>query len=73
MAISRSSALSMNVLLIFYMYDLNGALFLNARSLCTFISVLSFSIAAHAKRSIVFSQQYKYHYNHTNLKLRLGI
>ena len=32
--ISRSSASSINVLLIFYMYDLNGVLLLNATSLC---------------------------------------
>ena len=40
---------STNVLLIFEMYDLNGALFLNATS----FSALSFLFAASAKRSIV--------------------
>ena len=49
MTISRSYALSINVLLIFEMHDLYKALFLNATSL----SVLSFSFAAAAKRSIV--------------------
>ena len=48
MTISRSSALSINVLLIFEMHDLNGALFLNT----TFFSALSFSVPAAAKRSI---------------------
>ena len=49
MTISRSSALSINVLLIFEMHDLNGALFLNT----TFFSALSFSFAAAAKSSNV--------------------
>ena len=49
MAISRSSALSINALLIFEMHDVNGALFLNA----TFSSALSFSLVAAATRSIV--------------------
>ena len=52
MTISRSSALSINVLLIFEMHDLNGALSLNETS----FSALSFSFAAAAaaaaKRSI---------------------
>ena len=48
MNISRSSALSINVLLLFEMHDLNGALFLNETS----FSALSFSFAAAAtKRS----------------------
>ena len=41
---SRSSALPINVPLIFEMHDLNGALFLSA----TFFSALSFSFAAAA-------------------------
>ena len=49
MTISRSSALSLNVLLIFEMHDLNGALFLYTTS----FSALSFSLTAGAKRSIV--------------------
>ena len=49
--ISRSSPLSINVLLIFEMHDLNGELFLNATSFTT----LWFSFAAVAKRSIVLS------------------
>ena len=48
MTISRSSAFSINVVLIFEMHDLNGALFLNA----TFYSALFFSFAASGKRSI---------------------
>ena len=48
MAISRSSALCINVLLIFEMHDLNGELFLSA----TFFSVLSFSFAAAAIRPV---------------------
>ena len=48
MTISRSSALSINVLLVFEMHDLNGSLFLNA----TFCSALSFSFEAASKRSI---------------------
>ena len=47
MTISRSSALSINVLLIFEMHDLYGALFLNA----TFFSALLFSFVAAAKTS----------------------
>ena len=46
---SRSSALPINVPLIFEMHDLNGALFLSA----TFFSALSFSFAAAAYISIV--------------------
>ena len=49
MTISRSSVLCINVLLIFEMHDLNGALFLNA----TFFRASSFSFAGAAKRSIV--------------------
>ena len=52
MTMSRSSALSINVLLIFEMHDLNGAFSLNETS----FSALSFSFAAAAaaaKRSIV--------------------
>ena len=49
MTISRSSALFVNVLIIFEIHDLNGALFLNATS----FSALSFSFAAAAKISIV--------------------
>ena len=49
------SALSINVLLVFEMHDLNGALFLNA----TAFSALSFSFAAVVKRSIVpFTTKY---------------
>ena len=49
MTISRSSAFSINILLIFEMHDLNGALFLNALS----FSALTFSFASSAKRAIV--------------------
>ena len=49
MAISRSSALSINVLLIFEMHDLKRALFSNA----TFFSASSFSFAAAVKRSSI--------------------
>ena len=60
MSLSRSSTLSMNVLLIFEMNYLNRALFLYALS----FSALPFSFAAAAaKRSIVFSQQYLHHYS----------
>ena len=47
MTISRSSALSVNVLLIFKMHDLNEVLFLDRTW------VLSFSFAAATKTSIV--------------------
>ena len=62
MSLSRSSTLSINVLLIFEMNYLNRALFLYALS----FSALPFSFAAAAaaaKRSIVFSQQYLHHYS----------
>ena len=49
MTISRSSALSVNVQLIFEMPDLNGALFLNATS----FSALSFSFASAAKTDLL--------------------
>ena len=49
MTISRSSALSINVPLTFYMRDLKRALFLSATS----FSGLSSSFAASAKSSIV--------------------
>ena len=48
MTTSRSFALSINVLLIFAMHDLNGALFLKTVS----FSALSFLFAAATKRSI---------------------
>ena len=48
MTISRPSALSINVLLIFDMQGVNGTSFLNAISFCS----LLFSFAAAAKRSI---------------------
>ena len=49
MTISRSSELPVNVLLIFDMLDLNGALFLSIKS----YSALSSSFAAATKISIV--------------------
>ena len=49
MTISGSSTLCTNVLLIFEIHDLSGALFSNA----TFFSALSFSFAVVTKRSIV--------------------
>ena len=49
MIISKSSAFSINVLLIFEMHYLNGAWFLNATS----FSALSFSFGAAAKSYIV--------------------
>ena len=48
MIISRSSTLSINILIIFEIHDLNGTLFFNTTS----FSDLSFSFAAVAKRSI---------------------
>ena len=48
MTISRSSALPTNVLSVFEMHDLNGALFLKEAS----FSALSFSFAIAANRSI---------------------
>ena len=48
MTISGSSALSINVLSIFEMHDLNGALFFNV----TFFSALS-CFCSRAKRSVV--------------------
>ena len=48
MTLSGSSALSINVLLIFDMHDLKGVLFLNATNFC----VLSFSLATASERSI---------------------
>ena len=65
MIISRSSALSINVLLIFNIHDLNGVLFSNV----TFFSALSFSFAAAAKRYIVPFTIYMHDYNNTNLVL----
>ena len=62
MTISRSSALSINVLLIFEKHDLNEALFLNATSFLT----LSFSFAA-AKRFIVPFTTYMHDYSHINM------
>ena len=47
--LSRSSALSINVLLIFDIHKLNGVLFFNAKSFCA----LTFPGAAVAERSIV--------------------
>ena len=49
MSISRSSVLSINVLLIFDMHGRNGALFLNSNS----FYALSFSFPGAAKISIV--------------------
>ena len=68
MTILRSSAFSINVLLIFAMHDLNGALFLNA----TFFWSLSFSFAAAAaKRLLSLLKQYMHHYSHINVILTL--
>ena len=61
MSLSRSSTLSINVLLIFEMNYLNRALFLYALSFSAL--PFSFAAAAAAKRSIVFSQQYLHHYS----------
>ena len=49
MPMSRSSALSVNVMVMFEMHDLNGALFLNA----IFFWALSSPFTAVAKSSIV--------------------
>ena len=49
MTILKSSALSIEVQLVFEMHYLNGVLFLKAIFFCA----LSFSLAAAAKRSIV--------------------
>ena len=59
------SALLINVLLILDIDEINGALFLNIKSLWA----LSFSLAAAAaaKRFITSLAQYMIHYNHTNL------
>ena len=55
-AISRSSAISINVLLIFDILDLNEALFLKTSFLFAWLF-----------RLFSFLQQYKHGYNHTNL------
>ena len=65
MTISRSFTLPINVMLIFEMHDVNGALFLNA----TFLSALLFSFAAAAKISIACFKQYMHRYSHINLTL----
>ena len=49
MSISRSSALSTNVVLVFDIHDINGGLFLNTTSFC----VLSCSFGATAKIPIL--------------------
>ena len=67
MTVPRSPALSINVLLIFEMHDLNGALFLHATS----FSALPFSFAALAKELLSLSQQFMHHYSHINLTLTL--
>lgn len=67
MTISRSSAISMNVFLIFDIHEVNGALFLNVTS---FLS-LSFSLAAEGKRSVFPLTTIACHYNHTKLILAL--
>ena len=67
--ILTDSAFSINVLLIFAMHDLNGALFLNA----TFFWSLSFSFAAAAaaKRLLSLLKQYMHHYSHINVIVTL--
>ena len=65
MTISRSSASSKNVLFIFEMHNLNGALFLNA----TFFSDLPFSFGAAAKNLLSLLQQYMPRYSHINMIL----
>ena len=69
MTISRSSAFSINVLLIFHMNNLNGALFFNTNS----FSVLLSLFAAAAKISIVpFSKIYGLLYSHKS-HLNIGV
>ena len=65
MTISRSFTLLINVMLIFEMHDVNGALFLNA----TFLSALLFSFAAPAKISIACFKKYMHRYSYINLTL----
>ena len=62
-AISRSLALSMNMLLVSNMHDLNGALFPKVGFLFLLLSLLV------PATLILFSlsRQYMYHYNYTNL------
>ena len=66
MTISRNYALSINVLSIVEMHDLNGSLFLKA----TFLSFIIF-ISAAAKDLLSLLQQYMHHYSHINLILAL--
>ena len=69
MTISRSSAFSINALLIFYMNNLNGALFFNTNS----FSVLSSLFAAAAKISIApFSKIHGLLYSHKSY-LNIGV
>ena len=67
MTISRFSTLSIDVLLIFEMHDLNGALFSNA----TFFSALSFSFASSTRRFIAPFTTITHRYNYINLILTL--
>ena len=60
--IPRYPALSMNILLIFYLYDLNGELFLN-------ISFFFLLLASLVPITAVLLQKYMHHYSHTNLIL----
>ena len=66
MTISTSSALPMNVLLIFVMHDLNGALFFNATSFCS-ISVFAVALTF----ILPFTTQCIQRSNHINLILTL--
>ena len=60
---SISSALSMNVLLIFDMHDVNGALFVKVGfSFLLLASLVPLTV-------IVLLQKYMHHYSHTNLIL----
>ena len=65
MTISRSSAFSINVLLIFDMHDLNGALLLIATSFSALLS----SFSSGYKIYCPFHNN-MHHYSHKNLILR---
>ena len=63
MTTSRFSALSINVLLIFVMHDLNGALFLKVRFLFLLLVLL-----VPVTLILLFTTIYA-HYGHTNIML----
>ena len=62
MSISRSSALSTNVVLVFDIHDINGGLFLNT-TLSVFYHV---HLEQQLKYLFYLLQQYMHHYSHTS-------